>query len=185
MKKQEPGLTGALLKEARRVLVDVYPPRIARCLQLLAEEDIWWRPNAASNSVGNMVLHLQGNVRQWIIAGLGRQADLRDRDREFAEPGPIPRRKLIYGMRSTVEEARVVLMKLSRPDLLRSYSIQGFRVTGLEAVCHVAEHFAFHAGQIIYVTKLKRGKDLKFTRLPAQKKRQAKLLPGRVSQVPI
>jgi len=171
MIKQPPDLTDALLKEACRVLVSAYPPRIARCVQLLSEEEIWWRPNPASNSVGNMVLHLQGNVRQWITAGLGRQADVRDRDLEFAETGPIPRRKLLDGMRSTVREAREVLMNLSQPDLLKSYSIQGYRVTGLQAVCHVAEHFAFHAGQIIYVTKLKRGRDLKFTQLPAQKKK--------------
>ena len=171
MKKPHPDLTGALLKEACRVLIEVYPPRIARCLELLSQQEIWWRPNPASNSVGNMVLHLQGNVRQWIIAGLGRQADRRDRDREFAETGPILRRTLLDGMRSTVREARGVLRNLSQPGLLKPYSIQGYRVTGLQAVCHVAEHFAFHAGQIIYVTKLKRGRDLKFTRLPAQKKK--------------
>lgn len=171
MKRQSPDLTGALLKEAGGVLVDIYPRRIARCLQLLSQEEIWWRPNPASNSVGNMVLHLQGNVRQWIIAGLGKQADRRDRDREFAETGPIPRRRLLADMRRTKDDAREVLMNLSQADLLKSYSIQGYRVTGLQAVCHVAEHFAFHAGQIIYVTKLKRGKDLKFTRLPTQKRK--------------
>lgn len=172
MKKQHSDMARAVLKEACRVLVDTYPQRIARCLELLSEEEIWWRPNPASNSVGNMVLHLQGNVRQWIVAGLGRQTDRRDRDREFAEAGPIPRRTLLEGMRRTLKEAREVLRNLSQPDLLRSYSIQGYRITGLQAVCHVAEHFAFHAGQIIYVTKLKRGKDLKFTRLPAQKRRK-------------
>jgi uncharacterized damage-inducible protein DinB len=170
MKKQPTDLTGPLLREAHRVLVEVYPSRIARCLRLLSEEEIWWRPNRASNSVGNLVLHLQGNVRQWIIAGLGGQADRRDRDREFAETGPIPRRALLQGLRKTVKEADQVLNNISQPDLLRTFSIQGYRVSGLQAVCHVGEHFAFHAGQIIFVTKLKRGKDLKFTRLPAQRK---------------
>jgi uncharacterized damage-inducible protein DinB len=171
MKKQHADLTGTVLKEACRVLVDIYPRRIARCLELLSEEEIWWRPNSASNSVGNLVLHLQGNVRQWIIAGMGGKADRRDRDHEFAETGPIPRRRLLDGMRKTVKEAKEVLTNLTQTDLLRRYSIQGYRVTGLQAVCHVAEHFAFHAGQIIFVTKLKYGKDLKFTRLPAQQRR--------------
>ena len=166
MKKQQADLTGPVLKEARRVLVEVYPPRIARCLNLLSEKEIWWRPNPASNSVGNMVLHLQGNVRQWIISGLGDQADHRDRDREFAERGTLSRRDLLAGMRKTVREADKTLSRLGEADLLQKYSIQGFNVTGLQAVCHVAEHFAFHSGQIIFVTKLKRGKDLKFTRLP-------------------
>jgi len=170
MKEPLSALTHSVQQEARRVLVETYTPRIARCLKLLSEDEIWWRPNRASNSAGNMVLHLQGNVRQWIIAGLGRQQDTRDRNREFAETGPVPRRKLLAGLRKAVAEADEVLTAIRQPDLLRTFSIQGFEVTGLLAICHVAEHFAFHAGQIIYVTKLKCGKDLKFTRLPAQPK---------------
>jgi uncharacterized damage-inducible protein DinB len=169
-KKQHTDLTGHVLKEARHVLVEVYSPRIARCLKLLSEEEIWWRPNQASNSVGNLVLHLQGNVRQWIIAGLGGQEDRRERDREFVETGPLPRRALLGGLRKTVREADQILATLKQPDLLRMFSIQGYRVSGLQAVFHVAEHFSFHAGQIIFVTKLKCGKDLRFTRLPAQRK---------------
>lgn len=170
MKKQSENLTETILQEARHLLVETYTPRISRCLKLLSEEEIWWRPNRASNSVGNLVLHLQGNVRQWIISGLGDQPDRRNRDREFAETGTIARRALLRGLRQTVKEADEVLATLGRADLLRSCSIQGFSVTGLQAVCHVAEHFAFHTGQIIFVTKLKCGKDLRFTRLPTQQK---------------
>jgi len=169
MKTQRTDLAGPIVSEARRVLVEAFPLRINRCLKLLSEEEIWWRPNRASNSVGNLVLHLQGNVRQWIISGLGGRVDQRDRDREFAETGPIPRRALLAGLRQTVKEADQVLSTLTQRDLQRRFSIQGYDVTGLQALCHVAEHFAFHAGQIIYVTKLKLGKDLKFTRLPRQR----------------
>ena len=174
MKKQHASLACPLLGEARRILVEVYPPRITRCLKLLSEEEIWWRPNRASNSVGNLVLHLQGNVRQWVLCGLGGQADQRDRDREFSETGLIPRRSLLAGLRKTVKEADQVLARVKEPDLVRKFSIQGFDVTGLQALCHVAEHFAFHAGQIIFVTKLKCGKDLRFTRLPAQREASKK-----------
>jgi len=167
----------AVVAEAQRVLMEVYTPRIARCLSMLSEEDIWWRPNRASNSVGNLVLHLQGNVRQWIISGLGGQSDRRERDREFSETGPIPRRKLRAGLQKTAGEAGEVLASLREVDLMRRYSIQGFSVTGLQAAIHVAEHFAFHAGQIIYVTKLKCGKDLKFTRLPSPQKALKKIYP--------
>lgn len=170
MTERKHSISDLILKEARRVLVEVYPPRINRCLNLLSEEEIWWRPNPSSNSVGNLVLHLQGNVRQWIISGLGRQPDRRNRDQEFAETGPMPRRTLLSGLSKTLKEADEVLAKLSTTDLVRMFSIQGYNVTGLEAVCHVAEHFAFHAGQIIFVTKLKCGKDLRFTRLPVQLK---------------
>ena len=143
---------------------------IVRCLSLLTEKEIWWRPNAASNSAGNLVLHLCGNVRQWIISGLGGAPDLRVRDREFSERGPIPRRVLVARLRATVSEASRVLRRLSPESLTRKYTIQGFRVTGLVAVAHVYEHFSHHAGQIIYITKLKRGTKLRFTRLPKIKK---------------
>lgn len=170
MKKPPDNLAGPIVQEAHHLLVETYTPRIARCLKLLTEEEIWWRPNRASNSAGNLVLHLQGNVRQWIISGLGGQPDRRNRDREFAETGPMARRTLLSGLRKTIKEADEVLANLGQPDLLSTFSIQGFHVTGLQAVWHVAEHFAFHAGQIIFVTKLKCGKDLRFTRLPAQQK---------------
>ena len=140
------------------------------CLQQLSEEEIWWRPNAESNSAGNLVLHLCGNVRQWIISGLGGVEDKRDRDREFSEQGPIPGKRSLTQLRRTVRDACRVLAKLSDDSLSRKYKIQGFHVTGLDAAFHVAEHFGYHTGQIVYITKLKRAQDLRFTRLPAIKK---------------
>ena len=137
---------------------------------MLPEKEIWWRPNAASNSAGNLVLHLSGHVRQWIISGLGNAQDRRDRDREFSERGPISRRALIALIRKTVDDACSVLGRLSEDSLLGIYSIQGFRVSGMYAVSHVVEHFAYHTGQIILVTKLKLGKDLRFTHLPGEKR---------------
>ena len=168
------------LEHARHSLMAHHLPRITRSLSLLSDEQIWWRPNRASNSVGNLVLHLAGNVRQWITSGLGGATDVRQRDREFAERGPVPRRALLRRLRNAVADACQVLAELSSADLARLYSIQGFRVSGLEAVAHVMEHFAYHTGQIIFVTKLKTRKDLSFTRLPAEKKnsRAAKALPA-------
>jgi uncharacterized damage-inducible protein DinB len=145
-----------------------------RCLSMLSEKEVWWRPNAASNSVGNVVLHLCGNMRQWILSGLGGAPDVRVRDQEFSERGPIPRRVLVSRLRQTVAKASRVLNRLSPESLKRQYTIQGFRVTGLAAVSHVYEHFSHHAGQIIYVTKMKRGKDLRFTRLPKIKRNRAR-----------
>ncbi len=133
--------------QSRHSIAEYHLPRFVRCLKLLSGKDIWWKPNAASNSVGNLVLHLSGNVRQRIISGLGEEQDNRNRDREFAERGPIPGRSLI--------------------------DIQGFGVSGMYAVSHVAEHFAYHTGQIIFVTKWKLGKDLHFTRLPGDKQNKA------------
>jgi len=143
---------------------------IEKCLGQLSDEEIWWRPNPASNSLGNLVLHLCGNVRQWIVSGLGGSEDIRERDLEFSERGPVPRETLITQLRSTVREACRVFSRLSEDALLRKHSIQGFHVTGFYAVVHVTEHFGYHAGQIIYITKLKRAEDLKFTHLPPVKK---------------
>jgi len=147
-------------------------PHIVDCLQQLSEEEIWWRPNAASNSAGNLVLHLCGNVRQWIISNLGGNPDVRDRDSEFAERGPMPRKVLVGKLKQTVRGACEVIAHLPEETLSRKFTIQGLHVTGIVAVAHVVEHFSYHTGQIIYITKLKSGRDLRFTRLPSVKPRK-------------
>jgi uncharacterized damage-inducible protein DinB len=159
---------------ARHSLLEHHLPRIERCLRMLSEKEIWWRPNASSNSAGNLVLHLNGNIRQWIVADLGGKPFNRERDKEFSERGPIPRRRLIAFLRSTVQEAGSTIAGLTDANLEREFTIQGFQVTGLRALLHVTEHFAFHTGQIIYMTKLKRRRDLTFTRLPGDKPKKAR-----------
>ncbi len=112
---------------------------------------------------------LGGSFRGPMISGLGGAPDRRNRDLEFAERGPVSRRFLLAHLRKTVTQACRVLEELLPEALAQSYTIQGFQVTGLEAVAHVVEHFAYHSGQIIFVTKLKKGKGLGFTRLRDQK----------------
>lgn len=169
MKRKTSGIAGLFLADARNLLAKEHLPHIVKCLGQLSEEDIWWRPNGESNSAGNLVLHLCGNVRQWIISGLGGAEDHRERDLEFSEHGPIPRKALIARLQTTVREACAVIDGVSETSLSQRYAIQGYHVTKLGAVFHVVEHFAYHTGQIIFITKLKRGKDLKFTRLPVIK----------------
>jgi uncharacterized damage-inducible protein DinB len=161
-------LTKQILVQARHSLQAHHLTRIARCLRMLSEKEIWWRPHPTSNSVGNLVLHLEGNVRQWIISGLGGAPDHRERDKEFSARGLFPRRVLLARLGKTVAEASRVIQKLSPDDLTREYVIQGFRLSGLKALWHVVEHFAHHAGQIVLVTKMKRRRDLGFTQLPGQ-----------------
>jgi hypothetical protein len=179
MDANELALVEMFRKDARSGF-EKYLPNIIRCLQLLNEKEIWWRPNNASNAAGNIVLHLCGNVRQWIVSGLGGARDLRARDKEFSERGPIPRRILITQLKRTVGEACEIIDRLSAETLLQEYRIQGYRVAGLIALLHVYEHFAYHAGQISYLTKLKSGKNLGFTRLATEKsvrKRQKAVHP--------
>ncbi|HVW07739.1 MAG TPA: DUF1572 family protein [Bryobacteraceae bacterium] len=168
MNVKESALAEMIRKDARDGF-GKYLPRIVRCLQLLTEEEIWWRPNSQSNAAGNIVLHLCGNLRQWVIAGLGGAPDVRERDKEFSERNPISRRKLIRKLRETVGEACEVIDGISARKMTQEFPIQGYRVSGMVAILHVYEHFAYHAGQMTYLTKLKRGRDLKFTRLPARK----------------
>jgi len=176
MRAKGSDLSKPLLQQVKHSIQEHHLPRIERSLKALSEEEIWWRPNGASNSVGNLVLHLSGNVRQWIVSGLGGAPDRRERDQEFAERGPMPKRTLLILLRETVREASRVLDRLTADDLARSHSIQKFEVTGFTAAFHVAEHFAFHTGQIVYVVKMKRGKGLGFTRLPGEKEPRVSML---------
>lgn len=146
-----------------------YLPQIVKCLEKLSESEIWWRPNEESNSAGNLALHLAGNVRQWIISGIGGVADVRQRELEFSERGPLPRPALIALLRGTVNEACRVLDCLPPRTLGASFSRQGYHMTRFSAISNVVEHFALHTGQIIYIAKLKTGRDLRFTHLPKVK----------------
>ena len=127
--------------------------QVRRCAELLTDEQLWYRPNQSSNPIGNLLLHLRGNVTQWIIGGIGGQPFERDRAAEFAARGPLERAALIEPLSATIAEASRILRGLSADALLREYPIQEYRVAGLAAVLHVVEHFAFHTGQIVTITK--------------------------------
>jgi uncharacterized damage-inducible protein DinB len=143
-----------------------YLPKLEHCLDRLSNEQIWWRPNPASNSVGNLVLHLCGNARQWIVCGLGGRIDERNRDSEFAQREVIDRAQLIENLRSTLKVVDEVLKDLETEALLARHPIQGKDVDGVEAVFHVTEHFSMHTGQIILLTKMLTGGDLAFYEFP-------------------
>lgn len=152
----------AFVEHARQLLRDDYLPKIERCLEKLTDEQIWWRSNSESNSIGNLVLHLSGNARQWIISGLGGDIDDRERQREFDERSVIPGLELLSGLRRTLTEVDAVLAGFNLEGMLEQHQIQGTKVTALEAIFHVTEHFSMHTGQIIYITKLLSSSDLHF-----------------------
>jgi uncharacterized damage-inducible protein DinB len=150
------------ITRARYHLSQDFLPKIERCLEKLTDEQIWWRANPSSNSIGNLILHLSGNVRQWIVGGLGGADDARDRDREFAQREAIPRDPLFAELKQTVGEAVATLAKLDEDKLLEPRKIQGCDVSAIEAILHVVEHFSMHTGQIILLTKLMTEADLRF-----------------------
>jgi len=152
----------ALIAQSRSFLAEDYLPKIERCLSLLSDEQIWWRANSQSNSIGNLLLHLSGNVRQWIVAGLGGAEDARDRDAEFAQRDILSRDDLLGRLRQTLAEADAALAALNPDRLLERFKIQGLEVTALYAMLHVVEHFSMHTGQIIMMSKALGQTDLRF-----------------------
>lgn len=152
--------------------------QIGKCLNLLSLEQVWQRPNDVSNAVGNLVLHLNGNVRQWIVAGLGGEPFERDRPAEFNQRDPLPTGEILGNLRATIERAGEVIAGLSPDRLLRKVTIQGYELSALAALVHVVEHFSLHTGQIVYATKLLTGLDLSLY------DSQGRRLDGRSSGVP-
>jgi uncharacterized damage-inducible protein DinB len=158
----ETGVARAFLAESAAQLAEQFVPKIRRALDVVAEEDVWWRGSPGENSIGNLLLHLAGNVRQWIISGMGGAEDRRERPREFADRGSVSKEEAFRALEATVAEAVAVLRRLDEADLLARKTIQGFESTGLAAVLHVVEHFSYHTGQIVFIAKLRTGRDLRF-----------------------
>lgn len=152
----------AFLERSRAYLSGEYLPKIRGALEVMSRDDVWWRPNPESNSVGNLVLHLAGNARQWICHGVGGQPDVRDRPAEFAaEEGPDGPQLLAH-LESALVACDEVLAAVDPAHLHERRTIQGLDVSVLEAVYHVVEHFAGHTYQIIWVAKARSGRDLGF-----------------------
>ena len=143
----------AFLDRSRHYLVREYPAKIQRCLDVLPDEVLWRRDDASENSVGNLLLHLSGNVRQWIVSGVGGARDDRRRSAEFDAREGGDASVLMAGLSVTLREADEVLASLDEAALGTARRIQGRDVNVLDAVYHVVEHFSMHTGQIILLTK--------------------------------
>lgn len=159
---QENTIAIEFLKFSRGKLLEQYWPRLRACVEGLSDEQIWWRPNESSNSVGNLILHLNGNVTQWLVSSFAHQEDRRNRPAEFAQKEVVPKTELLSLLGNTMDAAGATLTRLTESELAATYHIQGYTVTGLHAIYQVVEHFGLHYGQIAYVTKLLQGKDLGF-----------------------
>jgi uncharacterized damage-inducible protein DinB len=154
----------AFLDESRRYLTREYAVKIRLCLERLSDDDLWWRPNERSNSIGNLLLHLAGNMRQWIVSGVGGEADTRRRQAEFDERGPLPRDEVVRRLDAALSDVDRVLAQLDPAALTQDRQIQGRDTNVFRAVYHVVEHCGMHTGQIMYITKLRTGSDLAFYR---------------------
>ncbi len=142
--------------------MDENTPKITSCLQELGEGEIWKRPNQHSNSVGNIILHLCGNIRQYAISSLGNSKDVRERDKEFSADGGYSGSELMKKLIATLDEAKGIIQNVTAEELLRKRKVQGYTHSGIGIIIHVTEHYSYHTGQIIFWTKLLRDKDLGF-----------------------
>lgn len=158
-------LAAAVAAEAGHELADAWQ-RIRHCLDQLTDAQIWLRPSEAQNSIGNLLLHLQGNLRQWLVSGLGGAADVRHRPSEFSERGPIARAELVGRLGDVVREATAALARLSPEQLLQMHRIQGFDVSGLAAIFHSVPHFRGHAQEIVHMTRSQLGGAYRFAWKP-------------------
>ena len=142
------------LARSRHYLGTEYPIKLRAAVEALPADALWWRANEQSNSVGNLLLHLSGNVRQWIVSGVGGAPSTRDRDSEFAARSGATAAELLAALERTLAEADAVLARLAPAELLEPRTIQGRDIAVLDAVYHVVEHFSLHLGQIIWAAKL-------------------------------
>jgi hypothetical protein len=157
-------LAKVFLAFSRDRLIDRQWTRMKACVAPLTVEQVWWRPNEASNSIGNVLLHLNGNVTQWLVDSFSGNDDKRDRPAEFSADGGLTAAELLERLGATLERAAKVLDRLTTEELLAPYEIQGYKVRGLDAVYQVVEHFGLHYGQVAYITKSLLNKDLGFYR---------------------
>jgi uncharacterized damage-inducible protein DinB len=146
-------IAAAFLERSRHYLSVEYPTKIHRCLALLPAHALWERSDPRSNSIGNLLLHLAGNVRQWIVSSVGGAPDARHRSAEFEARDGDEADALFARLRGTLDEADAVIARLDARSLMERRAIQGRDVSVLDAVYHVVEHFSLHTGQIILLTK--------------------------------
>lgn len=166
MNRSEPNLGRAVAVELRRSLAGRHA-RIRHCLAQLTDAQVWWRPQPSLNSIGNLVLHLCGNVRQWVIAPVSHAADTRDRPAEFAERGSVPKDELLRRLDETVRAADAVLAGLTDEQWLQPRRVQGFDETVLSAVFDSVAHFHGHTQEIVSLTRMQRGDAYRFAWVPA------------------
>jgi uncharacterized damage-inducible protein DinB len=155
----------AFLDRSAAYLTRDFLPRLRGAVETMGPEDLWWRPNEASNSVGNLLLHLAGNLRQWVVHGVGGADDVRTRAREFAADAGPSREELLDELTAVVHEASSTLERLDPAALGQPRTIQGNEVTVMEAIYHAVEHFSMHTGQIIWIVKARTDRDLGFYRV--------------------
>ena len=155
----------AFTSAAREILAEGMR-KIEHCLAQLSDEQLWWRPRPEMNSIANLMLHLSGNLRQWIVSGVGGAKDVRNRPAEFSDRSQMPRSELLAKLKSAVADSDAAMAKLSAEDLLRARRIQGFDTNITGAIWDTIPHFRGHVQEIIHMTRQQLGERYKFDFVP-------------------
>ena len=136
--------------------------KLNKVLPHLTTEELWWRPNSVSNSIGNLILHLCGNLTQYVLSGLGGQEDHRERSKEFEAKGPIPTAEVLKKFDEVMDKVYTTISTLEMAELMRIRPVQCYEESGIGILIHVTEHLSYHTGQIIYLIKMKEERLLDF-----------------------
>ncbi len=136
--------------------------RIERCVGMLNNDQVWTKPNESSNSIGNLIVHLEGNITQYVLAGLGSKEDDRQRDQEFAMEGGLANEELLEKIGTCIQQANEVIENLPERSMTEMHHIQAYHLSSIGVIVHVVEHLSYHTGQIAFFTKLLLDKDLGF-----------------------
>jgi len=135
---------------------------VQKSLVEITEQELWLKPNESLNSIANLILHLCGNITQYIISSLGETEDVRNRDLEFLANANGNKSELLGKLEETVETAKRVIFDATQEQLLKVRSVQGFSFSGIGVIIHAVEHYSYHTGQIAFWTKQLKNKDLGF-----------------------
>jgi hypothetical protein len=156
----------ATFVSAARECLDEGLHKIEHCLAQLDDQAVWWRPAPGMNSIANLMLHLSGNLRQWIVSGVGGAPDVRNRPQEFADRSGRPKAELLETLRAAVRDADGVIARLTAQRLVQPRRIQGFDANMLTAVFSSVAHFRGHTQEIIHITRSRLGEAYRFDFVP-------------------
>ena len=157
----EERLVGELVKNAL-YRIDESSAMVQKCLVEITEEELWLQPNESLNSIANLIVHLCGNITQYIISSLGETDDNRNRSLEFSVRDGASKAALLDTLEHTIEKAKGVILDAKLHQLLKIRDVQGFSLSGVGVIIHVVEHYSYHTGQIAFWVKQLKNKDLGF-----------------------
>jgi hypothetical protein len=159
--------------EAMRETLSEGMRKIEHCVEQLSDEQVWWRPRGEMNSIANLMLHLSGNLRQWIISGVGGAMDVRNRPMEFADRSGRGKGEVLRILKKTVGEADAALAKVTAEELMSARRIQGYDRTVMKAIAHTIPHFRGHVQEIIHMTREQLGEKYRFDFVPKGKEQES------------